>query len=237
MGRNYGLVLPDPGAPSRLVLLAGTDTSTMFDDMSTATMAADPWGQIERHVTWVDLSTGAVDDRFFSYAHDDNDGKKYEGRVLYPANPIVRTASGPSRIAYNVYEGGHWMLHVSKPGSTADALVLKDVFLWDISDVDRDGQEEWITTPARDPSEPDVPGYYYVKWRTLFSHWDAASLALTQSAEHPGSIPYLLGRFREPGRTTSRGAIYSVLTARDATGLVLLLKSAGGALQKVTVAG
>jgi hypothetical protein len=237
VGRNYGLVLPDPGAPNRLVLIAGTDTSTLFDDMTTATMAADPWGQIERHVTWYDLTTGAVDDRFFSYAHDDNDGKQYEGRVLYPANPIVRTASGPSRIAFDVYEGGHWMLHVTKPGSTTDALVLKDVFLWDIRDIDADGQEEWITTPARDPSEPDVPGYYYVKWRTRLSHWDDAALALKQSAEHQGAIPLLLGRFREPARTTSRSLLYDVSTARDATGLVLLLRGSGGALEKVTVAG
>jgi hypothetical protein len=237
VGRNYGLVIPDPGDANRVVLIAGTDTSTMFDDMVSASMSSDPWGQIERHVTWYSLATGTVDDRFFSYAHDDNDGKKYEGRVVYPANPIVRMAAGASRIAFNVYEGGHWMLHVTAPGSSADAVVLKDVFLWDIADLDGDGSEEWVSTPSRDPSEPDVPGYYFVKWRTLLSHWDESSQGLVQADEVAGAIPLLVGRFREPRRTTSRGALYSVATARDGASLVLLLRGSGGELVKVPLGG
>ena len=52
------------------MLIAGTDASTLFSDMLAGAMVSDPWGQIERHVSIVDMATGTVDDRFFSYAHD-----------------------------------------------------------------------------------------------------------------------------------------------------------------------
>lgn len=231
VGRNYGLVLPDPGDPSRLVLLSGTTADTVHSDMVTGTMAADPWGQIERHVTVYDLSSGTVlQDRFFSYAHDANDGHKYEGRVVAPDNPMVRTVSGPSRYAFNVYEGGHWMLHVTEPGSANDAVVFKDQFLWDIRDVDQDGLEEWVLSPSRDATDPDVPGWYFVKWRTVFAHWNEASLELDPLREEQGMIPYLAPLFRQPAKTSSRGYLYPVLTTEQGGELVLLMWSSTGAL-------
>ncbi|GMV14278.1 MAG: hypothetical protein HS104_31450 [Polyangiaceae bacterium] len=234
-GRNYGLVLPDPGLPTDLVLVAGTGAHSVYDDMVSASMTSDPWGQIERHVSRYDLLTGKVLDRFFSYAHDDADGNKYEGRVAYPANPMVRAASGPSRLAFNVYEGGHWMLHVTQPGSLGDALVLQDLFLWDIADLDRDGIDEWLVTPSRDPSEPDVPGYYYVKWRTQIAHFDATKLELSITATHEGMIPRLAPTFRQPARTSSMGYLYPALVARTSQGLELCTRSAAGKLGSVLV--
>lgn len=227
-GRNYGLVLIDPGKPSELVLLSGTGAQTVHDDMVSSSMSADPWGQIERHVTRYDLVTGKVIDRFFSYAHDNNDGMKYEGRLAYPANPIVRAPSGASGLAFNVYQGGHWMLHVTGPGALADVWVKKDLFLWDIVDLDRDGVDEWVVTPSRDPSEPDVPGYYYVKWRTELAHFDASLLTLTTTKSFPGVIPHLSATFREPTRTSSMAYLYPVLYARTDAGMALLTRDASG---------
>lgn len=232
-GRNYGLVSRDPSAASKLVLVSGTGADTVYADMFSGAMAADPWGQIERHVAIVDLSAGTVDDRFFSYAHDNDDGNQYERRVVYPDSPFVRTAS-PARLAFNVYEGGRWRLHVTAPGTTEDATVLLDWFLWDIRDLDGDGVDEWVLSPAKDPSDPDVPGYYFVKWRTVIAHFDDDRLALEPSATHEGAIPYLVPFFRSPEKTTSRSFLYPALTERQPDGgLALLLRSSSGDLVRV----
>ncbi len=130
-----------------------------------------------------------------------------------------------------MYEGGHWVLHVTAPGTVADAKTFKDLFLWDISDLDGDGSDEWLLSPSRDPSEPDVPGYYFVKWRTQIARFDDAALTLTVTTEVSGVIPYLLGTFREPQRSTSRGALYPVLVARTSSGRALLLRDPNGSVQ------
>ncbi|MBK8939791.1 MAG: hypothetical protein IPM79_19765 [Polyangiaceae bacterium] len=226
-GRNYGLVAPDPGAPDRLVLIGGTSADTLRDDMMSGTLSADPWGQIERHVAIVDVAAGTVSDRFFSYAHDGGDAYQYEGRVVYPNNPFVREL-GPSRLAFNVYEGGRWHVHVTAPGDTATALVIADRFLWDIADLDQDSVEEWVLSPTRDPDEPDVAGYYFAKWRTLLAHFEAGSLVETATFE--GKIPYLVPTFRRPDRSTSRSFLYPALVERRADGsLGLLLAGPDGA--------
>jgi hypothetical protein len=221
VGRDYGLVLADPSFPSHVILLSGTSADTLFSDMNTSTMEADPWGQIERHLTIYDAEKATVEDRFFSYAHDNNDGNKYEGRLVYPDNPIVRVAGSPSRLAYNVYEGGHWQLHVSQPGVTADAKVIADWFLWDIRDVDQDGDEDWVLSPT-EPTNAD-PGWYFVRWKTALALWNESTLGFEVSATHEGVIPYLLGSFRRPDKTTTRGALYPVLTVATPEGLRLVM--------------
>jgi hypothetical protein len=233
-GRNYGLVTRDPADEDVLVLVAGTSADTVHADMMSGTMTADPWGQIERHVTFVDLAAAAVDDRFFSYAHDGGDAYQYEGRVVYPDGIFVRTPSGPSRIAFNVYEGGKWRVHVTAPGATADAIILADRFLWDIRDLNGDGLDEWILSPTRDPSDPDVPGYYFTKWRTVLARWDEPAGATVELAVIEGMIPSLVASFRAADKTTSRGALYPVLIERLTTGeLALLLTGPGGPTERV----
>lgn len=234
VGRNYGLVVPDPEQPDALILVAGTSADTVFADMVGGAMAADPWGQIERHVSHYDSATAAVVDRFFSYAHDGGDAYQYEGRVVYPDSPMVVTAKGqPSRLAFNVYEGGHWRLHVTVPGGVDDesGAIFDDLFLWDIRDLDADGSPEWVLSPSRDPSDPDVPGYYFVKWRTLFARWDEASRTLSPAGEHDGWIPHLAATFRQAGKTTSRSFLYPVLTVRNAEGLWWLGHTPDGAVE------
>lgn len=229
-GRNYGLVSLDPNASGKLVLVAGTGADTVYADMIAGALASDPWGQIERHVAIVDLAGGSVDDRFFSSAHDNADNNQYEGRVVYPDSPFVRSTT-PSRLAFNVYEGGRWHLHVTAPGSTDDVSVLLDWFLWDIRDLDEDGVDEWVLSPAKDPSEPDVPGYYFVKWRTVVAHFDDDRLAMSAIATHEGAIPWLVPFFRSPDKTTSRSYLYPALTERQPDGeLALLLRTPSGEL-------
>lgn len=223
-GRNYGLVARDPGDDGALILIAGTSADTLRDDMLSGTLSADPWGQIERHVTVVDLLGESVDDRFFSYAHDGGDAFQYEGRVVYPDSAIVRTGAA-SRLAFNVYEGGKWRVHVTAPGATADAVVIPDRFLWDVRDLDQDGVDEWVLSPTRDPADPDVPGYYFAKWRTVLGHWDEVGLALVEGTTFEGRIPYLVPTFRDAARSTSRGFLYPVLTERRRDGSLGLLLS------------
>jgi len=154
---------------------------------------------------------------------------------VYPDNPMVRRGAGlPSRLAFNVYEGGHWQLHVTEPGTANDAVVFKDWYLWDIRDLDLDGTEDWVLSPSRDPSDPDVPGWYFVKWRTVFAHWDESSISFVQKREEQGAIPYLAPTFRLPHKSTSRGYLYPALTTEVNGALQMLLWTSSGELTTVS---
>jgi len=145
--------------------------------------------------------------------------------------------AGPSRLAYTVYTGGHWYIHISQPGSTEDALAIRGQFLWDIRDLDGDGIDEWIISPVEYPDDPDVPGYYYPKWHTTLHHWNESELALEEIASHTGYIPALVSTFRKPERTTSMSYLYPALTTMtfpECT-LKLILRSPEGELVLVDV--
>lgn len=205
-GRNYGLVTTDPESPSHLALLAGTDVRTVFVDRIAGARASGPgsdvWGGIERHVTVYDFDTAVLSQRFYSSAHDDADGQQYEGRVVYPANPWVRSGPGaPSRLAYGVFGGGHWRLHVSRPGGHADERVLDDVVLWDIRDLDGDGVDEMVLSPTQSAGDAFLP-----TWRTRIARWDEATSSLEVISEHDG-IPELVASFRRGHTSTSRGRL------------------------------
>ncbi len=239
-GRNYGLVGRDPQDPDKIVLISGTTAYSLYADLTSASMTFDTWGQIERHVTIYSLAARTVDDRFYSYAHDAGDGHKYENRVTYPDTPFVETGvERPSRLAYTVYTGGHWYIHVSQPGSTADALTLRGQFLWDIRDLDGDGIEEWIISPVEYPDDPDVPGYYYPKWHTTLHHWNETDMALEAIGSFVGYVPALVSTFRRPERTTSMSFLYPVLTtvtSPECT-LKLVLRSQEGEIELADVPG
>ncbi|MEO7091883.1 MAG: hypothetical protein ABI175_01450 [Polyangiales bacterium] len=228
VGRDYGLVARDPGDGGLLVLLSGTSMWTVYQDMVTAKMESDPWGQIERHVTVYDTAADALDDRFYSYAHDGGDANKYEGRVAYPDRPFLRAATGRSRIAYSVYAGGHWWLHVSQPGKTADAWTQRGVVLWDVRDLDGDGVDELVLSQVEAPSDPDVPGYYFPRWQTFLAHLSADGSKLVTTRTFDGAIPELVGAFRDARRTTSFGALYPSLTVSDRGKPKLVLRKADG---------
>jgi hypothetical protein len=220
VGRNYGLVMPDPAAPYLTAIVTGTPAVTLFQDMTSGAMTADPWAGIERHVSVHDARTNTLVDRFFSYAHDNNDGMQYEGRTSFANSAWIA-----SRLLFDVYEGGHWHTIVTAPGDVTTALDVQDLFVWDARDLDGDGTIDIVASPARDPSDPDVPGYYFVKWRTLLMHWDEPTKTLVTTRTIEGAIPWLVGSFREPARTSSVGFLYPSLTvARDEKAQLVLRK-------------
>ncbi len=225
VGRNYGLVMSDPAAPYLTAIVAGTSAYSLYSDMRSGSMTADPWGGIERHISVHDARTNTLTDRFFSYAHDNNDGALYEGRVSFP-NTVMLPGVAASRLVFSVYMGGHWHTIVTTPSDVVTALDVADLFVWDARDLDGDGVVEVIASPARDPADPNVRGYYYVKWRTLLMHWDEGNKTLTTTRTIEGAIPWLVPSFREKARTSSGGFLYPALTvARDNKANLVLRKT------------
>ena len=106
----------------------------------------------------------------------------------------------PSRLAYNVYAGGRWHIHVSKPGSLSDAVVLADQILYDMRDIDGDGKTEWITSRCSG---------YWPTFQTEFQHWSETSQVLVSAGYQPlPGVPYLLeGLFRHPGRSQADASV------------------------------
>ncbi len=237
VGRNYGLVVHEPSAPHLLSLIAGTDTRSMRDDMDTGTLASDVWGAIERHVSIIELDSGVVSDRFFSYAHDASDSHQYERRIVYPAHGAQPLFSGEApRLIFNVYEAGKWRVVVTQPGSVDDDVTFPDRFVWDVADVDDDGELEWFISPTRDPSDPDVPGYYFTKWRTVVARL-LPDKTMQDQQTIEGLLPHLVPKFREAARTSSYGSLYPVLFERrlDGGSGVLFRAGVGEPVVRVTL--
>jgi hypothetical protein len=228
-GRHYGLVALDPALNTRVTLVAGTSASSVYRDMKTGSKEADPWGAIERHVTIYDFVSDSLDHRFYSSAHDHGDGDKYQGRVVYPNGIYIPDKPGqPSRIAYNVYQDGQWHLHISKPGSTSDEVVLPDLFLWDI--IDRRQHTELIISPAVRPREPDADSGYFPSWRTDVYAWHEPTRTLTPVDSVDGAIPHLLPAFREGDKTATGGSLFPVLRVYEDGEEKLLLERRDGSL-------
>lgn len=223
VGRNYGQVMVDPGDGARLSLVTGTPAATLFRDTVAGTMDGDPWAGIERHVTAYDLRTNAVSDRFVSYAHDNGDGNRYEGRTAYPAHPMLPGKGAAGRTIYDVYSGGHWSVVVTDPGKSTTALTVRDLYVWDVEDLDGDGDVDIVATPMREPSQPDVPGYYFAPWQTTVYRWDEATKTLVQKVSSTGVLPRLVASFSEAGTSNSTGTNQRVGTVLDGQGRLSLL--------------
>jgi hypothetical protein len=207
-GRAYGLVAQDPNDPDDLSLLAGTSAMALYTDAVTGKIAYDPLGGIERHVDIYSVSGDApLQQLFYSYAHDDGNAYLYNGRVAFPADPYLRVAPGtPSRLAYNVFSDGEWCLHISQPGSVNDAVIIPDVYLWDIVDLGN-GRDELITSPTRG-SAP-----YFPQWKTVCYTWNDATLSLNTKLAINGGIPYITEHFRTPTTSSSQGYLFPVNVA------------------------
>lgn len=119
--------------------------------------------------------------------------------MVYPDTPFV-DATTPSRLAFNVYAGGRWNLHVTVPGATPDALIMLDWFLWDIRDLDADGADEWVLSPTKDRADPDVPGYYFAKWRTVIPGGGSRSRLTLIAFQLGGSAWLISGSACSPQR-------------------------------------
>ena len=75
----------------------------------------------------------------------------------------------PSRVAYNVYKEAVWHIIVTDHGSLETRATSKGEILWDMRDLDGDGEAEWVTSP--------VDGYW-PQYQTYLSHWDESSRSL-----------------------------------------------------------
>jgi hypothetical protein len=230
--RNYGLVMLDPAAPLA-VLISGTSAYSLYQDMQTGKMEHDPNGGIERHVAVYNYRTNELDDRFFSTCEGKGFNAQYNERVVYPNHCLIPTGRGASRLAFNVYSGGRWYFHVTRPGSAADAHVYKDLFVWDVRDLDNDGRMEIIASPARYPDDPDTAGYYFVKRDLWVLSWDEGRQELPRVKVLPGMLPHLVPAFREATCSTSYGSLYPVLTSSRGGRLKLVCDDAKGALRLV----
>jgi len=144
--------------------------------------------------------------------------------VAYPDSPFVHVADDqPSRLAFNVFGAGQWVLHVTEPGTTTDAVTLPDLYLWAIRDLDGDGTAEWVVSPT--------PGGYLPRWQTELHHWDETATALSLVASYPDVLPARAAGFRQPERTTSRGALYPTLVVAGDCEPLLLSRTEQGELQ------
>lgn len=136
-----------------------------------------------------------------------------------------------------VYEGGHWMLHVSVPGDPADAAVIRGIALFDIRDLDGDGIDEWIATRTELDGDPDVPGYYFPKWRADIYHWDDATLTLQLVVSDESGLPVPLTAFRAPDRSSSAGYLAPVAVVDEGCVPSLVLRTSTGELVTTTLPG
>lgn len=223
-GRNYGEVAVDPADPGSVLLVAGTANYSLYLDRLAGSMGSDEWGGIERHVTLYDPDANTMSDKFYSSAHEDNDGRKYDGRVSYVANPMVTLPSGPSRYGYNVYEDGQWHLHITEPGSLTDLYASEDVFLWDIADLDGDGVDEWLVSPT------DTAGGYLPQWTTTLYHWDEGAEVLNAVQTIDDAVPYLQPHFDAPDASTTgvhRGLYPAQVIVEDGTPKLLMRTNTG----------
>ena len=62
-------------------------------------------------------------------------------------------------------------------GSLETRATFTDEILWDMRDLDGDGEAEWITSP--------VDGYW-PQYQTYLSHWDESSWSLKRLQKIPG---------------------------------------------------
>jgi hypothetical protein len=210
--RNYGLMSRNPDNPDEVVLIAGTDTYSVQQDLIQEEQGSfDYLGQLERHVTRYNMATDELEHRFFSCANDDNG--VYQNRIAYPATALISSADGtPSRIAYNVYTDDHWHLHISEPGTTIDSYRLIDVFLWDIVDIDGDGVEEWFISPTGILANSNTAGAYFPKWEFGVYHWSEESLNLEMQKYWSDRLPLLKLMGQEAEKTSSMSYLAPILT-------------------------
>lgn len=245
-GRNYGTVAVDPSDTGQIGLVTGTPVQTVLLDAVAGRRGADSYGGIERHVTLYDLRNNTVQDRFFSAAHDNNDGHTYQNRIAIPAHIFLPTAAEQSanqhsRLVYNVFADGVWSTHISAAESVNDVSVVPDLLVWDVRDLDGDNRVEVIASPTRilnagDEPSGNSPDAYLPVWETRIYRWNEFQQRLDPLASFPDRLPELRPMFREPTVSSSHGALYPVLTVRSADGNVqLVLRSESGVVSPVTL--
>ena len=211
-GRTYGVFSIDPLNKSFLSDIEGTPVSSVYLDMVNAKRANDPWASIERNLFIFNHVTNQLQDRFFSYAHDNADANQYVARPAYAAHVWLPSIKGKSHVVYSVYnENGdnHWNLHISFPGSTADQKIIKDVLLWDARDLNGDGKVELIYSPVETATNSD---FYMPSWKTIIATWDPITDTFVNKQVIEGKVPRIGGTFMEPTVQNNSGQLQTLFT-------------------------
>jgi hypothetical protein len=228
-GRSYGLVGFDPQSRDRIAVIAGTHAGTVAEDMVSGKMASDPWGAIERHVTVYELASNRVTQKFYGSAHDNKDDGRYQNRIVHPAHMFVPVANGPSRLAFNRFADGAWNFHVTKQGSPSDSFRISGLFVWDVRDIDGDGEVEIIASPT--PRAARNLRGYFPEWKTQIYSYDRNGGWLRLRQEFSGVIPWFTAAPIEPETTSSAGTLFPVLTGWEKQTLGFYVRTRAGAAQ------
>ncbi len=224
-GRNYGTVSLDPITGDDLWLVTGTPGQSLYCDILSGSMAYDPWGGIERHITHYKISTNGLEDQFVSYAHDGGDAYQYEWRLVYPANTLLQVVGEESsRLVWNTYQGGRWTARISAPGSLKIDFTQVDLFVWDVRDLDGNGTPEIIASPA---------SQYFPEWRTVIYRWIDGSLSPVQS--FAGAIPVLRPRFHHETANSMDDSGYIFPVATEIQSGRVILRTQAGRLRLVDI--
>ncbi|MBI1385656.1 MAG: hypothetical protein GC150_12170 [Rhizobiales bacterium] len=209
-GRNYGLVQADPQAPTRVALIAGAGADSLWRDLRAGRIGADPLGGIERHVSLYDLTANKVWQRFYSSASSAVTGSGTRDRVVYPARALLPTAFAASAIAFNVYTGTNWVLHITQQGSTRDAARIANLFVWDVLDLDDDGTPELVASPV-----DAAPGSYFPRREVHVYGWNPRNGKLTLRQRIERATPHLVAAFKQPDVSSSSGSLHPILVGEQ----------------------
>ncbi len=247
VGRGYGLLSHDTlGNDARLTLVAGTSAADLYQDvraghLSNVVTGHDLYAAIERHVSVYDATTGQVQQIFYSYAHDNNDGNTYRNRLSFPAfGTLPRSDSSGSSTLFNLFDGNTWNVYATNAAGTGVTLIVANAHVWDARQVDNDTVDVLLSPidtarnvlipdflTAASETAPSVVGSwrnakYFPQAITRVMRWRRAGDTFEQLAELPG-IPYLDVAFPN-GRSqaTSTGFMFRALWGYTASHAVLV---------------
>lgn len=208
-GRNYGALTHDvEGNTSKVFLVAGEPAYELYANFMSSYGKAtveplDLWGSIERHVSVFDMAKPSVAQKFYSYAHDDNDGHTFRNRVSFPSISVLPAkGSGGSKLIYNVFDGHTWSIHLGAGGGAESQAVLANHFVWDVIRRSKD-EFDIITSPVDLTNKVFVPDYvsssgtpgswrkenYFPALETRIYTWTRASEMFAIKKRIEGLIP------------------------------------------------
>lgn len=195
-GRNYGLV--STVGTSKVALVSGTDASELLLDVQSGSRSHDPYGGLLRHFAIYDFVHGTVQDRFYSWAHDNNDANEYVNRVAYPTHAVV-TIGSTQYIFFNVFDGARWYISVNDV-NLKEVAKIYDRYVWDTLRR-TDGQYRLLYSTTS--------GYWPVKpHKTEVGTYTNGKLVSENTLD---GFPRLAWSFKEPGISSSNGGLFSAL--------------------------
>jgi len=253
VGRNYGLIQHDKGGnQSQVFLIAGAGANDLFADFKKSNTSGvvngtDVWAGIERHVSNFNLSTGAVVQKFYGYAHDNTNGETYRNRVTYPSFArLPSTDARGSRMIYNVFDGANWSIHISVPGGVASQSILANYYVWDVIPVDVD-TVDIVVSPTDTSRKIWIPNFvtatgqpgswrqesYFPQMKTEILRWKRSDEFATVRQTIANGIPYLEAAFPHSGsEANGTGYLFPTLRTRDSatkSKVVMIMFNAAGA--------